>query len=107
MVVGSGAEKKEFHCHGVILAAASPYIDAMLSSRMKEAETRHIEFPDKNPEGWTLVMKCMDPANATLLPGNEESPLDESNVAELGPWFHELQIDNYLSVCDSILAAMV
>ena len=52
-------------------------------------------------------MRCIDPANATLLAGNERSPLDESNAGELVPWFHELQMDNYLSRCDDILAVLV
>lgn len=107
IIVGSGKNKKEFQSYGVILAASSPYFDAMLSSGMREGETRRIEFPDKDPEEWTLVMQCMDPANATLLPDHEQSPLDKTNAAELVPWFHELQMDNYLSKCDSILAALV
>ena len=52
-------------------------------------------------------MRCIDPANATLLAGNKWSPLDESNAGELVPWFHELQMDNYLSRCGDILADVV
>eukprot|EP00956_Cyclotella_meneghiniana_P010001 scaffold13803_cov51-Cyclotella_meneghiniana.AAC.4 len=49
VVVGSEDNKQEFQCYGVILAAASPVLDAMLSSGMAESENKRIEFPDKDP----------------------------------------------------------
>ena len=48
--VGSGESKQEFKCYKVILSFASEYLDAMLSSGMKEGEMGVIEFPDKDPE---------------------------------------------------------
>ena len=50
VVVGSGAAAREFQCYGAILADASPVLDAMLGSGMKECEQKRIEFPDKDPE---------------------------------------------------------
>ena len=44
VIVGSGVNAREFQCYGDILAAASPYLDAMLSCGMKESETKRIEF---------------------------------------------------------------
>ncbi len=49
VVVGSGAAAQEFQCYGVILSAASPVIDAMLGSGMKECEQKRIEFRIKIP----------------------------------------------------------
>jgi hypothetical protein len=57
VVVGSGDDAREFHCYGVILASASPVLDAMLSSGMKESENKRIEFPDKRPEEWEMVLR--------------------------------------------------
>ena len=51
VIVGSGGGEEEFQCYGVILEAASPYLGAMLNSGMREGETRHIQFPDKDPKG--------------------------------------------------------
>ena len=41
----SGESKQEFKCYGVALSFASPYLDAMLSSSMKEGEVGRINFP--------------------------------------------------------------
>ena len=43
--VGSGESKQEFKCYKVVLSFASPYLDAMLSSSMKEGEVGRINFP--------------------------------------------------------------
>jgi uncharacterized membrane protein len=64
VVVGSGAAAQEFQCYGVILAAASPVIDAMLGSGMKECEQKRIEFPDKDPDEWKIILQCLDTASA-------------------------------------------
>jgi hypothetical protein len=46
------------------LAAASPVIDAMLGSGMKECEQKRIEFPDKDPDEWKIILQCLDTASA-------------------------------------------
>jgi hypothetical protein len=38
VVVGKENNAQEFQCYSVILASASPVLDAMLSSGMKESE---------------------------------------------------------------------
>eukprot|EP00956_Cyclotella_meneghiniana_P036139 scaffold122191_cov23-Cyclotella_meneghiniana.AAC.2 len=48
VVVGKDESAKEFECSGIILAAASPVLDAMLSSGMIESEQRLISFPEKD-----------------------------------------------------------
>jgi hypothetical protein len=66
VVVGSGAAAQEFQCYGAILAAASPVLDAMLGSGMRECEQKRIEFPDKDPEEWKIILQCLDTSSAFL-----------------------------------------
>eukprot|EP00956_Cyclotella_meneghiniana_P038793 scaffold159999_cov36-Cyclotella_meneghiniana.AAC.2 len=120
VIVGSGKTKQEFQCYGILLAAASPVLDAMLSSGMAESENKRIEFPDKDPAVWQLFLKCIDTARAVL--SNTQSDdsyeeeedqeadseemtriLNESNVRSIVPLFHELQMDEYLKGCDHII----
>ena len=63
--VGSGESKQEFKCYKVVLSFASPYLDAMLSSSMKEGEVGRINFPDKDPEAeeWKLFYNFISPDN--------------------------------------------
>jgi hypothetical protein len=108
--LGSGENKQEFECYGVLLANASPVLDAMLSWGMTERVNRRIEFPDKNPEEWKLFLECIDPSRGALCEDlsyydipHENDALAESSVEVLVPWFHELQMDRYLMKCDDIL----
>jgi hypothetical protein len=120
VVVGSGDDAREFECYGVILASASPVLDAMLSSGMKERENKRIEFPDKRPEEWEMVLRCIDTETALLFQtdhpfifrGEYQYEYDErddgiikdlATVKTLVPWFHELQMNAYLSRCDMVL----
>jgi sugar (pentulose or hexulose) kinase len=61
VVVGSGDNAREFQCYGAILASASPVLDAMLSSGMKESENK-----TKDPREWEMVLRCMDPEYSLL-----------------------------------------
>ena len=103
------------------MAASSPVLDAMLSSGMMESENKRIEFPEKDPAVWQLLLKCIDTKSALLYRyfaevngffrvGDEESDseemppiLNESNVRSIVPLFHELQMDEYLEKCDYII----
>jgi hypothetical protein len=132
VVVGSGRSKQRFECYSALLSAASPVLDAMLSSGMKEGMKRRIKFAKKDPEVWSLFLECIDPAGAFLAQrmdgwnycdyydllkvetdyrdgeeaeasGEKSSILNRSNVRSLVPLFHELQMDKYLEKCDHIL----
>ena len=48
--VGSRDSKQDFECYGVLLSYASEYLDAMLSSGMKEGTIGKIEFPTRFPK---------------------------------------------------------
>jgi hypothetical protein len=57
VVVGSGAAAQEFQCYGVILAAASPVVDAMLRSGMKECEQKRTSFQIKGRNSSGVVSR--------------------------------------------------
>jgi hypothetical protein len=111
VVVGHGDNAQEFQCYSVILASASPVLDAMLSSGMKESEEKRIEFPDKDPDEWRMLLRCIDNSTACLFrivdqyqeEGDLEKMVIDRNVYALVPWFNELQMNSYLNRCDEIL----
>ena len=99
--VGSGESKQEFKCYKVVLSFASPYLDAMLSSSMKEGEMSRVDFPDKDPEEWKLFHNFISPGKI----GTDNcAEISHDNVMVLLPWFHELQINYYVKKCDDYLA---
>jgi hypothetical protein len=51
----------EFHHYKQILCAACPFIDAMLSTNMKESQENMIEFAEKDPDLWIIIAKLLDP----------------------------------------------
>ena len=113
VVVGNGDDRREFLCYSSQLAHASPVLDAMLSSNMMEGETKQICFPDKDPVQWAVILKCIDPASGFLFDLLDDSTCYEAeddevitswNARYFVPWFHELQMDAYLSRCDKIIA---
>eukprot|EP00579_Thalassiosira_antarctica_P032205 CAMPEP_0202003768 /NCGR_PEP_ID=MMETSP0905-20130828/9271_1 /ASSEMBLY_ACC=CAM_ASM_000554 /TAXON_ID=420261 /ORGANISM="Thalassiosira antarctica, Strain CCMP982" /LENGTH=125 /DNA_ID=CAMNT_0048560981 /DNA_START=9 /DNA_END=383 /DNA_ORIENTATION=- len=60
VVLGSGdAESIQWH-HSQTLASKSKYIDAMLSTPMKEKDEYIISFPDIDPETWQKMMKYIE-----------------------------------------------
>jgi hypothetical protein len=128
VIVGDGDHKQIFECYGVLLAYASPVLDAMLSSGMKEGERKVIHLPTKDPNVlWRLFHRCIDSASAAgyfcedkyfaeegpfgpiLLdnPGIEAKEnaefLNESSIMTLVPWFHEFQMEVYMRTSDAIL----
>ena len=124
VVVGTGDDAQEFQCYGVLLAAASPVLDAMLSSGMTESENKRIVFPEKDSVVWQLFLKCIDTERAFLYSYyddggfynmDEEASLEEmariilneSNVRSIVPLFHELQMNEYLKRCDNILVRLL
>eukprot|EP00956_Cyclotella_meneghiniana_P022643 scaffold43086_cov53-Cyclotella_meneghiniana.AAC.8 len=113
VIVGSGDDKREFLCYSAQLAHASPVLDAMLNSGMMEGETKRICFPDKDPEEWAVILECIDPArgflfdlrnDGTWYEAEDDEAINFWNARYFVPWFHELQMDAYLSRCDKIMA---
>ena len=100
--VGTGDSKQDFECYKVVMAFASPYLDAMLSSEMKEGESGRVEFPMKDPEEWKLFYAFIDPEK--IGQRSQQAVIDSRNVLALLPWFHEFQMDDHVKECDEYLA---
>ena len=102
VAVGKGEKMEEFECYGVLLAFASnDYFGKMLTSQMKEATTKRISFPDKDPEEWKEVYKFID------YDLKDDAKITEGNVSMLLPWFHLFQMTKHIEECDEVLKAMV
>lgn len=90
---------KTFSHYSAILCNCSDYFDAMLSSTMKEGQTKRIEFPDKTPDEWELVYSFIG-APAT-------TDLTQDNLPMLVPWFSVLQMKEWLSRSDWVLSQLL
>ena len=94
--VGSGFDKQKFKCYKVILCQASDYFDVMFSIPFSESGSHHVEFPDKDPEGWTHFYNFICPGNVAVI--------DSKNVQHLLPWFHQCLMETALKKCDEFLS---
>ena len=56
---GDDAESIQWH-YSQELSSKSKYIDAMLSTPMKEADELTISFPDITPDTWQKMMNFLD-----------------------------------------------
>lgn len=93
----TGENKQEFACYGVLLAHASPVLDAMPSSGMTESVHRRIEIQTKDPDVWKLFFKCIAPSRVALCWRTlNYKNLRVSNVKMLVPLFHELGMDGWI-----------
>ena len=106
VAVGNGKSLVEFECYKFVLAFASPYFDAMLSTDMAENNSSRIEFPNKDPEEWKLFYMFIDPSYIGVA-NHSGSTLCDDTARKLAPWFHEFQMDSYLEKCDEILSKEV
>ena len=105
VAVGRDDKMQEFECYRIALSFASPYFDAMLSADMAENNNSRIELPDKDPGEWKLFYKFIDPNKiATATP---EVVINEETAIVLTKWFHEFQMEKYLSECDEVLRKKV
>jgi len=60
LIIKIGEEGYEFHCHSMIMAHHSDFIDAALASPMIESQNRIIEFRDITPRIWGVMMKLVE-----------------------------------------------
>ena len=85
---------QEFEHYSILLCAASPYFDTMLSIDMRERLSGKIEFSDKDPKDWEALVPYLEP---------HAPPLTLEKIQQLLPWFHELQMDALLEEADHYL----
>jgi hypothetical protein len=64
VIVGSGDDVSTQWHHAASLALKSKYVDTMLSTPMREQETRTITFPDISPSTWDKMNKFLDDPKA-------------------------------------------
>lgn len=57
IILGNG---DQLMCRSLLLTNKSHYIDTMLSTPMREQETRTITFPDISPEIWKKMNHFLD-----------------------------------------------
>lgn len=74
-----GKEKEVLHYHSVIMASYSEYIDTMLSTPMKEQDTKTLSFPDIQPREWKKMIAFLEPG------GNRNM-----NLQDFANFFHSL-----------------
>jgi hypothetical protein len=60
VTIGSAENKVVRWYHAAILANHSAYVDAMLSSDLKESQSKEISFPDITPETWDAMLKYVE-----------------------------------------------
>lgn len=94
--IAVGPEGEVFHCHSVIMASYSEYIDSMLSSPMKESTTMSISFPDIEPQLWKKMMKFLEPG------GSRDTSL--ADISEMLPVFDEYRFGIALATIDNVYA---
>lgn len=91
-----GKEKEVLHYHSVIMASYSEYIDTMLSTPMKEQDTKTLSFPDIQPREWKKMIAFLEPG------GNRNMNLQD--FCELLPLFDEYCFQTAVELCDNIFA---
>ena len=105
VAVGKGESMEEFECYKFVLAFASPFFDAMLSTDMSEKNSSRIELPDKDPEEWKLFYTFIDPS--MIGNANHDATITEDVAMKLVPLFHEFQMESYVNKCDNVLSEKV
>eukprot|EP00956_Cyclotella_meneghiniana_P012754 scaffold18149_cov48-Cyclotella_meneghiniana.AAC.6 len=60
IVLGTDEDVSTIKVHSLLLANKSRYIDTMLSTPMREQETRTVSFPDISPGIWEKMNKFLD-----------------------------------------------
>lgn len=94
MVVVVGGE--EFQESSYFLRNVSGYFEAAFQSDTKEAQEMWFEFPDKDPEGWRMVMGLLKPFSKT--------EIHKGNINRLLEWFGVLCYQEGLDECDRIIS---
>lgn len=84
-----------FHHYIQLLCNTSDYFDAMLSSDMKESQTKVVEFKDKDPNDWKELSVFFDDPHM--------AEVNLENVDTLVPLFSELRMMGSLHRSDKFL----
>jgi hypothetical protein len=98
VVVGAGAEMKEFQCNAAILAFASKKLDLLVAN-----SDGKLFLPHLNPDDWNYFYECIEPSNNgnVLSIKTFESHWEEIDL--LSPFFREFEMGAYFKCCSDIL----
>ena len=92
------AEGSTFPAHRVVLAAASPYFQAMFTGGFKENELNEILLKDTSSKGLKCILDAI--YSAELL-------LSEKNVSDVLPVASHLQLNETVNFCERFLSGNV
>ena len=95
VILGSDGEEIKWY-HAPTLAHKSKYIDTMLSTPMKEAETSTITFPDISPELWDQAMEFLDSPVAARR-------MKISDVLKVAKFYDKYEFIEGTKLCDDVL----
>ena len=112
VVVGEGNNAVEFYHYKHLLAAACPYFDDMFSSGMKESKENKVNFPDKDPDSWLIVYRCLVSLTDGMLVGDISSLIrrfvrEEGEMMELLSWLDFLGVTTLARHLDEITATQI
>ena len=92
-----GKDQRLYRYHSFILASYSSYIDTMLSSPMVESKTKHISFPDIEPDVWERMIEVLEPG------GIRGKVFGAKDLLVLTPIFDKYQFEDGMRLCNQII----
>ena len=92
-----GQDQRLYRYHSFILASYSTYIDTMLSSPMRESKTKHISFPDIEPDVWERMIQVLEPG------GIKAFTFGGKDLLVLTPIFDKYQFEDGMRMCNRVI----
>jgi len=96
VILGSGEDQVTKWYYATSLANKSKYIDTMLSTPMKESDTRTITFPDITLEFWEAAIDFVDNPVAAR-------KMEASDVLNVAKFYDKYEFVDGTNLCDCVL----
>mmetsp|Transcript_4114 Transcript_4114/g.9235 ORF Transcript_4114/g.9235 Transcript_4114/m.9235 type:complete len:362 (-) Transcript_4114:62-1147(-) len=96
VVLGSGDDAATIWCHSPSLASKSKYVDAILSTPMKEKEARTTTFPDITPGIWHGMIKFLDSPIAAR-------KMNARDALKMAVYYDKCDFEEGRALCDHLL----
>lgn len=100
ITVGSSRKKRVVWYHSVSMASHSNYIDAMLSTPMKESGTKELSFPDISVSQWEAMMNFLTNPSASR-------HMKVQDAIELVRLYDKYDFRSGVDLCDDVLADLI
>ena len=99
-------EENQFHAHRIVLAASTPYFEAMFSGDLEESRQQMVTLKDVSPEAVKSIIDYCYTSSVTITDENAESLLSASCLLQMSGvrdacceyMKKKLDVDNCLSV---------